>query len=106
MARKKYPQTTQEAFEIIDNMLTDDEKRAAVKQKTADFSSEQHFSLGLWIRNNWIYKGDVSYEVLTGQEAPEFKEGMPFPYITTSADDISSKFLELYHKHLKKTFKA
>lgn len=65
-----------------------------------------HYSLGLWIRNNWIYKGDLSYEVLTGQEAPEFKEGMPFPYITTSADDISSKFLVLYHKHLKKTFKA
>ena len=105
MARKKYPQSTQEAFEIIDKMLTDDEKREAIKLKTDDFTGIHHFDLGLWVRNNWIYKGDVSYCILTGEKEPEIKEGIPFPIVSSSPDDISGKFLELYHKHLKKTFK-
>ncbi len=101
---KKYPKTTEEAFAIIDNMLTDEEKGIAVKQKASDWSGDQHFNLGLWIRNNWIYKGDIPFWILTGEKEPEFKEGMPFPINSTSPDVISSKFLELYHKHLKKTF--
>lgn len=105
MGRKKYPKTTDEAFEIIDSMLSDDEKRTAVKQKTGDFTGDQHFGLGLWIRNNWIYKGDVPNNVLTGENPLELKEGGPLPLLLSSADDISGKFLELYHKHLKKTFK-
>lgn len=104
MGNGKYPQTKEEAFAIIDSLLTDEEKRIAVKQKTSDWSTDQHFDLGVWIRNNWIYKGNVPYEVLTGEKAPSIEDGILIPFIK-SPDDISGKFLELYHKHLKKTFK-
>ncbi len=106
MGKRKYPKTTEEAFAIIDSMLTDEEKRIAIKQKASDWSCDQHFNLGLWIRNNWIHKGDVPTYILTGEKSVEIKDGEPFPYIMTFSDDTSSKFLELYHKHLKKTFKT
>ena len=65
MSKKKYPKTTEEAFELIDKMLTDEEKCNAIKQKASTFSSEQHFGLGLWVRNNWIFCGNVPAHVLT-----------------------------------------
>ena len=103
---KKYPKTIEEAFSIIDSMLTDEEKKIAVKQKASDFSCEQHFGLGLWVRNNWIYKGDVPTYILTGEKPVEINKGEPIPLMMAMPDDISSKFMELYHKHLKKAFKA
>ena len=102
MSKKKYPKTTEEAFEIIDKMLTDEEKYNAIKQKASTFSSEQHFGLGLWVRNNWIFSGNVPVYVLTGEEPID--DGTPC-FIQTTPDEISSQFTTLYHKHLKKTFK-
>ena len=105
MGRKKYPKTTEEAFEIIDAMLSDEDKKAFIKQKASDFACEQHFGLGIWVRNNWIYKGDVPTCVLTGEKPAEINDGKLFPLLLTVPDDVSHKFLELYHKHLKKTYK-
>ncbi len=48
----KIPQTKQEAFTQLDEMLSEKEKREMVKSD----SFEYHFSLGMWIRNNWIYQ--------------------------------------------------
>lgn len=98
----KNPQSTEEAFEIIDKMLTNEEKCNAIKQKASTFSSEQHFGLGLWVRNNWIFNGNVPVHVLTGEEPIDDEAPC---YIHTTPDDISSRFTTLYHKHLKKTFK-
>ena len=60
MERTKYPQTQEEAFAMLDELLTDEEKRDALQiQDDEEFASSQHFGLGLWVRNNWIYGGKV-----------------------------------------------
>ena len=48
----KIPKTKNEAFAQLDAMLSDEEKRELVKSAPI----EHHFSLGMWIRNNWIYQ--------------------------------------------------
>ena len=48
----KIPQTKQEAYAQLDEMLSEEEKSKLVKSDAIEF----HFSLGMWIRNNWIYE--------------------------------------------------
>lgn len=109
MTRKKYPKTQEEAFAIIDAMLPDEDKKEALKiRDDEEFASEQHFfGLGIWVRNNWIYGGKVDYNVLTG-ESSDLKPGEAMSdafFLRMSPDDLSSRFLSLYHKHLRETFK-
>lgn len=107
MKRTKYPKTQEEAFAMLDELLTDEEKRDALQiQDDEEFASSQHFGLGLWVRNNWIYGGKVDQSVLTGKQA-EHKPGETEPkalLYRLDADRLSSKFVALYHKHLRETF--
>ncbi len=91
---------------MLDELLTDEEKRDALQiQDDEEFASSQHFGLGLWVRNNWIYGGKVERSVLTGTQV-EIKPGEMIPealLIGPDADELSVKFVELYHKHLMET---
>ena len=46
------PTSQKECFAQLDKMLSETDKKAIVK---ADDIFEFHFTLGLWIRNNWLY---------------------------------------------------
>ena len=48
----KIPQTRNEAFAQLDEMLSEEDKKELVKGDAIEF----HFSLGMCIRNNWIYE--------------------------------------------------
>ena len=50
---KKYcPLTKEIAFARLDKRLSDEDKKAILKARDM---IEFHFSLGMWIRNTWIY---------------------------------------------------
>ena len=89
------PKTQKECFAQLDEMLSETDKKAIVK---ADDIFEFHFTLGLWIRNNWLY--DRSEEELESL-SKAFGVDMPF----FEADDLSSEILEAYQKHLKRVSK-
>ena len=48
----KIPKTKNEAFAQLDAILSEKEKSELVKSDAIKY----HFSLGMWIRNNWIYE--------------------------------------------------
>ena len=73
-------------------MLSETDKKAIVE---AEDLFGFHFTLGLWIRNNWLY--DSSEEEL---ESLSKAFGVDAPYF--AADDLSSAVLEAYQKHLRK----
>lgn len=108
MKRTKYPKTQEEAFSLLDELLSDEDKRDALQtQDDEEYATRQHFGLGLWVRNNWIYGDKVERSVLTGTQV-EIKPGESVPealLFGMEPDDLSSKFVELYHKHLRETFK-
>lgn len=84
------PKTAEEAFKRLDKRLTKEEKQQIVG---SDDMSEFHFSLGMWIRNYWIYTGERENMVslLKDLGEPEFLIG----------DMASSAILEAYQKHLR-----
>lgn len=89
------PNNKKECFAQLDEMLREADKKAIVE---AEDLFEFHFTLGLWIRNNWLY--DRSEEEL---ESLSKAFGVDMPYF--AADDLSSEILEAYQKHLKRTIK-
>ena len=89
------PKTKKECFAQLDKMLSEMDKKSIVE---AEDLIQFHFTLGLWIRNNWLY--DRSEEELESL-SKAFGVDMPF----FEADDLSSEILEAYQKHLKRVSK-
>lgn len=86
------PSNKKECFAQLDEMLSETDKKAIVEAKDI---IEFHFTLGLWIRNNWLY--DRSEEELDSL-SKAFRVNVPF----FEADELSSAILEAYKKHLKR----
>lgn len=104
------PTTIRQAFKILDKMITKKERKAFLSQSQFDFTAEQHFGLGMWIRNNWIYGPE--YE--EGTDERELRDRCYRMLAGGKGDDIiyfehpdvvSGRFLEKYYKHLKRTAK-
>ena len=100
------PVTEEEAFQYLDKLVPLEVKREAVQMTREEFASDQHFGLGMWIRNNWIYGVDTDdpdakqryrqcRAMLAGGKADD--ELMMFVF---NADMASSEFLMRYHDHL------
>lgn len=87
----KCPKTAAEAWKRLDKMLSEEDKKAI---KEAEDLVDFHFSLGMWIRNYWIYTGErENLESLMKELGePEFLMG----------DMASSVILDAYQKHLRK----
>ena len=89
------PRNKKECFAQLDEMLSEADKKAIVE---AEDLFVFHFTLGLWIRNNWLYeRNEEELESLSKAF------GVDIPYF--AADDLSSEILEAYQKHLRKNKK-
>lgn len=89
-------QTKKEAFQQLDSMLTDEQKQ---EMMTVSGSIAYHFSLGLWIRNNWIHGQDEDQvRHLAGEFRMKIDDFIPF-----QLDDLSDKIITSYMKYLKDT---
>ena len=99
------PISHREAFKILDRVVVPlREKECAIQTTMDEYVTEEHFGLGVWIRNNWIYGidcGDLAvkrrYEqcwaLLTGTH--------PGEQHFLHEDTVSSEFLRRYYMHLK-----
>lgn len=85
---KQLPTSMQEACTMLKANLSD-EDILLIKQGKVD-ATDMHFTLGLWIRNNWIYKG------LT-------PEALGLRLMFVDADDFSEHILKAFIKHIKKS---
>ena len=89
MMETKIPKTKNEAFAQLDEMLSEEDKRNLVRSDPFEY----HFSLGMWIRNNWI---DQQEEEDIKRLAKAFRTEMLF----FEADDLSMKIIEYYQRYL------
>lgn len=86
------PKTKKECFALLDEMLSEADKKAIVE---AEDLFEFHFTLGLWIRNNWIYEQNEEDVI---RLAKAFRTEMLF----FDADGLSEKIIEYYQRYLKR----
>ena len=84
------PKTAEEAWKRLDKRLSEEDKKAI---REAEDMVDFHFSLGMWIRNYWIYTGERENleSLMKDLGEPEFLMG----------DMASSVILDAYQKHLK-----
>ena len=82
------PRNKKECFAQLDEMLSEADKKAIVE---AEDLFEFHFTLGLWIRNNWLYERPAEDE-----ESLCLAFDIPF----FEPDELSSEILEAYKKYL------
>ena len=87
----KIPKTKNEAFAQLDAMLSEEEKHELAKSDPIEY----HFSLGMWIRNNWIYQQE---EENVKRLAKAFRTEILF----FDADGLSEKIIESYQRYLKR----
>ena len=87
---KNTPKTKEECFAQLDAMLSEADKKTLIEND----AYHAHFTLGLWIRNNWIYTGERENleSLMKDLGEPEFLMG----------DMASSVILDAYQKHLRK----
>lgn len=91
--KEKIPKTKEECFSILDEMISEEQKAKIAEMQDIHIL---HFSLGMWIRNHWIYSQSIeAFKALMKQ----FVNGeLSF----MSPDDASSIILEAYQEHLRK----
>ena len=87
----KIPQTKQEAFALLDEMLSEKDKSELVKSDPIDY----HFSLGMWIRNNWIYEQEE-------EDVKRLAKAFRIEMLFFDADGLSEKIIEYYQRYLKR----
>ena len=84
------PKTKKDCFAQLDEMLSETDKKAIAE---AEDIIEYHFTLGLWIRNNWLYER-------TAEDEESLCQAFDIPFY--EPDELSSEILEAYQKYLKK----
>ena len=87
----KIPQTKQEAFAQLDEMLSEEDKNELVKGDAIEF----HFSLGMCIRNNWIYEQNE-------EDVNRLAKAFRTDFIVFDPDSLSGKIIESYQRYLKR----
>ena len=87
----KIPQTKNEAFAQLDEMLSEEDKRELAKSDAIKY----HFSLGMWIRNNWIYE-------LKEEDVKRLAKAFRTEMLFFEADSLSEKIIEYYQRYLKR----
>lgn len=89
--KTKIPQTKNDAFAQLDEILSEKEKNELVKGDAVEF----HFSLGMWIRNNWIYEQNED-------DITRLAKAFRTDYIVFDPDGLSGKIIEYYQRYLKR----
>lgn len=88
------PKTRKECFDILDRMLAKEDRESIAQMEGVD---GLHFTLGLWIRNNWIYRQS---EKETKRLLKDFRKDEDDLFFT-HPDDFSSTILKSYQTYLK-----
>lgn len=92
---KKYcPLTKEIAFTRLDKRLSEEDKKSILKARNI---IEFHFTLGMWVRNTWIYGNEEERVESLAKDLGE--------EIFWDADSVSSALLDGYKKHLRQMSK-
>ncbi|MBR0500911.1 MAG: hypothetical protein IJJ72_07955 [Bacteroidales bacterium] len=101
------PVTEADAFARIDAMVTEEDKKLLIETPRSDEAIAKTKSLGLWIRNNWIYSPDGESHKMKVERSKCFRMmsndelAYDFSWCFTDAHYVSFGFLDRYIEYLK-----
>lgn len=86
------PKTKKDYFSQLDETLSEEDKQAIIESKDLiDF----HFSLGMWIRNNWLYERSA-------EEIDSLCKAFKLDSPIFEPDGISMEIIGAYRKYLRR----
>lgn len=98
---KRIPKTKEEGFAQLDAMLSDEEKKELMN---CEDTFLYHFTLGMWIRNNWLYPlNEEEEQAFVKMFADD--DDSPYGFFPFHPDCMSSVIIDSYQKYLKKLTK-
>jgi hypothetical protein len=98
MKKSPLPRSSREAFAMLDKMLSAEDIQILLAAK---YTSDQHFGLGMWIRNHWIYSHQE--EIMKAFGLYKEEDGFPNTFLFLP-DHLSDIIVKRYIKHLKRKF--
>ena len=93
------PKTKEECFALLDKELSEADRRYLIEDE--DAAVDVHFSLGMWIRNNWIYPLSEAERKNLMQQFVESEDRLGLSLLGYTADEASSTIIESYVEYLK-----
>lgn len=88
--------TKKDYFSQLDETLSEKDKQAIIESKDLiDF----HYSLGMWIRNNWLYERSA-------EEIDSLCKAFKLDSLIFEPDDVSMEIIEAYRKYLRRKNKS
>ena len=94
------PKTKEECFAILDAIISEENKQIMIRKDYFDY----HFTLGLWIRNHWLYPmNEEDYLTLSrvfAVDRKRFKLYIDYN-IPISVDELSGEIIRSYIDYLK-----
>ena len=101
--KQQIPKTKEEAFAQLDALLSEEDKKILIEDEEEEYDT--HFSIGLWIRNNWIYP--LSYEEIRSFMMIFADESeSPHRFLLFHPDSVSSDIIRKYLEYLKERGKT
>ena len=94
------PKTKEECFALLDKELSEADKRYLIEDE--DAAMDVHFSLGMWIRNNWIYPLGEEERNNLMQQFAESDDKLGLSFLCYTADEASSTIIDGYVEYLKR----
>ena len=93
-----HPKSFEESLIHLDKLFDDSEKSAISNTPEEEFITNTHFSIGRWIRNEWLYNRYLFGLIVKKSELKKDLESKGLFH----NDDMSSFILRSYHRHLTK----
>ena len=92
----RIPKTKEECFAILDEMLSAEDKQSIMEMED---TIDLHFSLGMWIRNNWIHplSRDEIVKLLRQFDNSDDEDMLMFNH----PDEDSAIIIDAYQEYLK-----
>ena len=94
---KQLPKTKEECFALLDAMLSEEDKD---ELRNCEDTILYHFSLGMWIRNNWIYPMS-NEEMRSLKKKFVDKSELVHDFMFVDADSLSATIIDNYVEYLK-----
>ena len=93
----KSPKTLEQAIEQLDLLFPDSSKQQIIELTEKEFLNRTHFSTGMWIRNDWLYKRFLGFNL--GDS--DLRKNLISKGLFTN-DDMSAVILTSFYRHIKK----
>jgi hypothetical protein len=85
------PKNIEECFLELNKLLSEEEIKQFKELKSKDEAFNYHFSIGMWMRNNWGFWGGSRFQLYMKDRMDE---------IFVEPDDMSGMILEFYWEWL------